>query len=49
LEIAAKFDVPVGTVKRRLHVARQRLREELEGIDPTLADRFAGGGVELAV
>ena len=25
-EIAEEFDVPVGTVKRRLHVARQRLK-----------------------
>lgn len=29
-EISDEFDVPVGTVKRRLHVARKRLRTELE-------------------
>lgn len=29
LEIAAALHVPVGTVKRRLHTARQRLRESL--------------------
>jgi RNA polymerase sigma-70 factor (ECF subfamily) len=29
VEIAAEFDVPVGTVKRRLHVARNRLEKSL--------------------
>lgn len=29
IEIAEEFDVPVGTVKRRLHVARHRLEESL--------------------
>jgi RNA polymerase sigma-70 factor (ECF subfamily) len=48
-QMAREFEVPTGTIKRRLHVARQRLKEELETIDPTLADRFAGAGVELAV
>ena len=48
LEIAEKFDVPTGTVKRRLHVARLRLKAVLEDIDPTLAERFAGGRAELA-
>lgn len=48
LEIAEKFGVPVGTVKRRLHVARLRLRAVLEDIDPTLAERFAGVRAELA-
>jgi RNA polymerase sigma-70 factor (ECF subfamily) len=48
-QIAREFEVPTGTVKRRLHVARQRLKEVLEGIDPTLAERFAGAGTELAV
>jgi RNA polymerase sigma-70 factor (ECF subfamily) len=40
-QMAREFEVPTGTIKRRLHVARGRLREVLEGIDPTLADRFA--------
>lgn len=31
IEIADRLDVPVGTVKRRLHVARHRLRELLIG------------------
>jgi RNA polymerase sigma-70 factor, ECF subfamily len=30
LEIAQLFDIPLGTVKRRLHTARKRLRLELE-------------------
>lgn len=28
-ELSADFEVPEGTIKRRLHVARERLREEL--------------------
>jgi RNA polymerase sigma-70 factor (ECF subfamily) len=30
IEIAEMFDVPLGTVKRRLHTARKRLKVELE-------------------
>jgi RNA polymerase sigma-70 factor (ECF subfamily) len=30
-ELSRAFEVPEGTIKRRLHVARERLREELEG------------------
>jgi RNA polymerase sigma-70 factor (ECF subfamily) len=48
IRMADEFGVPTGTIKRRLHVARLRLREVLEGIDPTLAERFAGDGAELA-
>jgi RNA polymerase sigma-70 factor (ECF subfamily) len=29
LEIAARLETPIGTIKRRLHVARKRLRAEL--------------------
>ena len=47
-QIAKELDVPTGTVKRRLHVARLRLKAVLEEVDPTLAERFAGGVVELA-
>jgi len=43
-QMAREFEVPTGTIKRRLHVARLRLKEVLEGIDPTLAERFAGRG-----
>ena len=47
-QMAREFDVPTGTIKRRLHVARLRLKEVLEGIDPDLAERFAGIAGELA-
>ena len=43
-QMAREFEVPTGTIKRRLHVARLRLKEVLETIDPTLAERFAGRG-----
>jgi RNA polymerase sigma-70 factor (ECF subfamily) len=37
-EMADRFDVPLGTVKRRLHTARLRLRAALEGAaEPALA------------
>jgi RNA polymerase sigma-70 factor (ECF subfamily) len=37
-EMADKFDVPLGTVKRRLHTARLRLKAALEGApEPVLA------------
>jgi RNA polymerase sigma-70 factor (ECF subfamily) len=42
LQMAREFDVPTGTIKRRLHVARLRLKAVLEDTDPTLAERFAG-------
>jgi RNA polymerase sigma-70 factor (ECF subfamily) len=29
-EMSEEFDVPLGTIKRRLHTARQRLREQME-------------------
>lgn len=47
-QMAREFEVPTGTVKRRLHVARQRLKDALEAIDPALAERFAGLAGELA-
>ena len=31
LEMADRLDTPIGTIKRRLHTARKRLRAELEG------------------
>jgi RNA polymerase sigma-70 factor (ECF subfamily) len=46
-QMAREFEVPAGTIKRRLHVARQRLKDVLEGIDPGLAERFAGLAGEL--
>jgi RNA polymerase sigma-70 factor (ECF subfamily) len=30
IEIAERLDTPVGTIKRRLHTARKRLKAELE-------------------
>ncbi|MBI3336374.1 sigma-70 family RNA polymerase sigma factor [Candidatus Peregrinibacteria bacterium] len=30
VEIADRLDAPMGTIKRRLHIARKRLRKELE-------------------
>jgi RNA polymerase sigma-70 factor (ECF subfamily) len=38
-QMADEFEAPVGTIKRRLHVARHRLKEVLEGkADPFNAD-----------
>jgi RNA polymerase sigma-70 factor (ECF subfamily) len=30
LQMSDAFDAPVGTIKRRLHVARKRLAREME-------------------
>jgi RNA polymerase sigma-70 factor (ECF subfamily) len=38
IEIASMLEVPVGTVKRRLHTARKRLRLELEGSVSTASE-----------
>jgi len=32
-QMAREFDTPIGTIKRRLHVARARLRKQLERAD----------------
>lgn len=34
IEMADELDVPLGTIKRRLHTARKRLRAELESSSP---------------
>jgi RNA polymerase sigma-70 factor (ECF subfamily) len=34
IEMSDEFDSPVGTIKRRLHVARKRLAKELEELAP---------------
>ncbi len=34
VEMSDQFDSPVGTIKRRLHVARKRLAKELEALAP---------------
>jgi RNA polymerase sigma-70 factor (ECF subfamily) len=33
-QMSREFETPVGTIKRRLHVARQRLKDVLEGNGP---------------
>lgn len=33
-QMAREFETPVGTIKRRLHVARARLKDVLEGREP---------------
>ncbi len=50
-EIAERLEVPIGTIKRRLHTARKRLKVELEssvndaeewtleGVEPDFDDR----------
>lgn len=43
-QMAREFDAPVGTIKRRLHVARQRLKDVLVG--PELAS-VGGDGDDL--
>jgi RNA polymerase sigma-70 factor (ECF subfamily) len=37
LEMSDRFRSPVGTIKRRLHVARKRLAKELEELSPACA------------
>jgi RNA polymerase sigma-70 factor (ECF subfamily) len=38
-QMSREFETPVGTIKRRLHVARNRLRHELEGTGADRHDR----------
>ena len=42
LQMACEFDVPTGTIKRRLHVARLRLKAVLEGNTPSGIDEASG-------
>ncbi|MEM9828787.1 MAG: sigma-70 family RNA polymerase sigma factor, partial [Planctomycetota bacterium] len=32
IEMADEFDAPIGTIKRRLHVARKRLAKEMDWV-----------------
>lgn len=43
IEMAEAFDAPVGTIKRRLHVARARLKDVLVGATVGVG---AGGGID---
>ena len=38
-QIASDFDIPIGTIKRRLHTARRRLEESLTSTEKTKARR----------
>ena len=52
LEVAERHDVPVGTIKRRLHTARKRLRALLEpdGVsDPVGPEDDPEGGADRTV
>ncbi len=44
-QMSREFEVPIGTVKRRLHVSRNRLKEVMEGIagDALVADEEFSG------
>ena len=44
-QMAREFDAPVGTIKRRLHVARQRLKDVLAG--PELVGAGASGETDF--
>jgi len=46
-QMARKFDTPIGTIKRRLHVARHRLKEALEGDEGGAPEGTLGGPVEI--
>jgi RNA polymerase sigma-70 factor (ECF subfamily) len=35
-QMSREFETPVGTIKRRLHVARQRLKDVMEGVTAEL-------------
>jgi RNA polymerase sigma-70 factor (ECF subfamily) len=45
LEISESLDTPVGTIKRRLHTARKRLRAELKAESPE-ADEWVDGACD---
>jgi RNA polymerase sigma-70 factor (ECF subfamily) len=56
IEIAESLDAPIGTIKRRLHTARKRLKAELEACggdadewtdDPAIGDDDEDAGADL--
>lgn len=49
VQMSQEFETPVGTIKRRLHVARKRLKRHLEGVaEPVSETRRRGRGRRLA-
>ncbi len=46
IAIAEQLDVPIGTVKRRLHTARKRLKQELESTSSD-SDEWTMSGVDV--
>jgi RNA polymerase sigma-70 factor (ECF subfamily) len=47
-QMSRQFETPVGTIKRRLHVARIRLREQLEGATASGVSEMERHDEELA-
>ena len=43
-QMASEFETPVGTIKRRLHVARERLKDVLEGNTAFASDAVSKDG-----
>jgi RNA polymerase sigma-70 factor (ECF subfamily) len=41
-QMSSEFETPVGTIKRRLHVARKRLKREMEKTNPDVSPEGAG-------
>jgi RNA polymerase sigma-70 factor (ECF subfamily) len=41
-QMSREFETPVGTIKRRLHVARKRLKREMEKTNPDASDAGTG-------
>jgi DNA-directed RNA polymerase specialized sigma24 family protein len=46
LEIAEKLQIPIGTVKNRIHIARKELKNALHVYAPAGADRSGSVAVE---
>ncbi|MFF3442529.1 RNA polymerase sigma factor [Streptosporangium sp. NPDC002721] len=43
-EVARALDIPIGTVRSRLHRARRKTREALGGVDPSAVEEESGRG-----
>ena len=41
-QMSSEFETPVGTIKRRLHVARKRLKREMEKTNPDVSPEGVG-------